>query len=139
MKTWWSLVPVVLVLAFCRSAQTAEKPEAAATKEALAWLAMVDAGKHGESWDAAAKIFKGAVTRDKWIESVTAARGPLGKVVSRTLTSAKFATTLPGAPDGKYVVIQFATSFAQKKKAVETITPTQEPDGSWKVAGYFVR
>jgi hypothetical protein len=139
MKTWWSLVPLLIVLALCRSAQTAEKPETAATKAALAWLALVDQGKNGDSWDAAAAIFKGAVTRDKWVESVTAVRRPLGKVVSRKLGSAKFATALPGAPDGKYVVIQFATSFEQKKKAVETITPTQEPDGSWKVSGYFVR
>src|SRR5439155_11374825 len=98
MKTWWSLVPVLVVLVFCRSAHTAEKPETAATKEALAWLAMVDQGKNGDGWDAAAKIFKGAVTRDKWIESVTAARAPFGKVVARKLKSAKFTTTLPGAP-----------------------------------------
>ena len=140
MKTWWSLVSLfVVVLAFSPSARSAETPEKAATKEAQAWLAIVDQGKAGESWDAAAKLFKGAVTREKWIEAVTAARGPLGKVVSRKLKSAKFATTLPGAPDGKYVVIQFATSFEQKKHAVETITPMQEPDGSWKVSGYFVK
>jgi hypothetical protein len=139
MKTWWSLVPVLVVFAFCRSAQTAEKPETAATKEALAWLAMVDQGKNGESWDGAAKFFKGAVTREKWIDAVTAARGPFGKVVSRKVKSAKFMTTLPGAPEGKYVVIQFATAFEQKKKAVETITPMQEPDGSWKVSGYFIK
>ena len=99
----------------------------------------VDHGKYGDSWDAAAKLFKDAVTREAWSAAVTSVRGPLGKVVFRRLRSAKFTTALPGAPDGKYVVIQFETSFERKKKAVETITPMQEPDGSWKVSGYFVK
>ena len=33
-------------------------------------------------------------------------------------------------PDGKYVVVQFKTSFAQKKSAVETVTCYLE-DGAW--------
>ncbi len=112
---------------------------ALATKEAKAWLAVVDQGKYGDSWDTAAALFKSAVTRDAWSNAAASVRGPLGKVASRKLKSAKFTTTLPGAPDGKYVVIQFATSFEKKKAAVETITPMQEPDGTWKVSGYFVK
>ncbi|HEX3698552.1 MAG TPA: DUF4019 domain-containing protein [Polyangia bacterium] len=44
-------------------------------------------------------------------------------------------TTLPGAPDGKYVVIQFATSFERKKEAVETITPMQNPTALGRFPG----
>ena len=43
------------------------------------------------------------------------------------------------SPDGHYVVIQYATTFEHKKSAVETITPMQEADGSWKVSGYFIK
>jgi hypothetical protein len=46
---------------------------------------------------------------------------------------------LPGAPAGDYVVIQYATQFANKDKAVETVVPMRTPDGSWKVSGYFIR
>lgn len=127
------------ILVFASVGRAGDKPEAAATKAATAWVELVDQGKYGESWDAAAAYFRGAVARDKWAEAAAGARAPLGAVVSRKVKSAKFATTLPGAPDGKYVVVQFATSFANKKKAVETITPMQEADGSWKVSGYFVK
>jgi len=37
------------------------------------------------------------------------------------------------------VIIQYETSFENKKAAVETVTPMLEADGSWKVTGYFVK
>lgn len=138
MRRWLFVIAVVLLCA-SRLGRTVETPEGVAKTEAKAWLALVDQGKYGESWDAAAKLFRAAVTREKWSEAVVAVRDPLGKVVSRKLKSAQFKETLPGAPDGKYVVIQFDTSFERKKKAVETITPMQEADGSWKVSGYFIK
>ncbi len=42
-------------------------------------------------------------------------------------------------PDGEYVVVQLETSFANKKAAVETVTPMLEKDGRWRVSGYFIR
>jgi hypothetical protein len=48
-------------------------------------------------------------------------------------------TELPGAPDGEYVVFQFDTQFEHKRAAVETVTPMRDPDGSWRVSGYFIR
>ena len=48
-------------------------------------------------------------------------------------------TELPGAPDGEYVVFQFDTQFERKRAAVETVTPMRDPDGSWRVSGYFIR
>ena len=70
---------------------------------------------------------------------VAAARKPLGKLVSRDLKSARYAASLPGAPDGEYVVIQFATSFENKKSAIETITPMRGADGKWRVSGYYIK
>lgn len=48
-------------------------------------------------------------------------------------------TSLPGAPDGKYVVIQYDTSFENKKAAVETVTPMLDKDGKWRVSGYYIK
>jgi hypothetical protein len=48
-------------------------------------------------------------------------------------------TDLPGAPDGEYVVYQYKTSYKNKKKAIETITPMKEEDGVWKVSGYYIK
>ena len=46
---------------------------------------------------------------------------------------------MPGAPDGRYVVVQYDTVFENKASAVETVTPMADPDGVWRVAGYFIR
>jgi len=67
------------------------------------------------------------------------AREPLGKVLWRKVKSATYTKTLPGAPDGEYVVIQYDTSFEHKQSAVETITPMLDQDGKWRVSGYFIK
>ena len=121
---------------------TVEKHDEA-EKQALAaaesWLALVDDGKYGESWNAAAEYLKHAVTKDDFEKSLNAARKPLGKLKSREVNSKDYRASLPGAPDGQYVVIQFKTVFEDKQSAVETITPMRDKDGKWKVSGYYVK
>ncbi len=113
--------------------------ETKAVEAAKAWLALVDAGKFSESWDAAGTMFRGAVAKDQWAKMLQANRTPLGKLVSRAVKAKQYATSLPGAPDGQYVVVQFDTSFQSKKGAVETVTPVLEKDGTWRVVGYFIK
>ena len=111
----------------------------AAERAALDWLALTDRGDAAASWEAAASLFRGAVTVHQWEQALGAARGPLGGVVSRRLESAHAASELPGAPDGEYVVFQFDTSFEHKRTAIETVTPMRDSDGQWRVSGYFIR
>jgi hypothetical protein len=106
---------------------------------AESWLALVDNGSYAQSWDESATSFKGAVGKEKWQEMLKGVRAPLGNVTSRKLKSAEYTTSLPGAPDGEYVVIQYDTSFTNKKSAVETITPMLDKDRLWRVTGYFIR
>jgi hypothetical protein len=110
-----------------------------ALSSAEAWITMVDEGRYADSWNQAAGYFKGAVKEEQWRKSLQAVRKPLGKVISRELKTKSYHTSLPGAPDGKYVVIQFDTSFQNKKSAVETITPMMDKDGQWRVSGYFIQ
>ena len=117
----------------------AQDKNEAAKKDAESWLAVVDKGDYAASYDEAASIFKLAITKEDWLQKVRAARGPLGKIISRKLKRAQYETSLPGAPDGEYVVIQYDTSFENKRSAVETITPTLDKDGQWRVSGYFIR
>lgn len=116
-----------------------QKGEELAAKAALKWLSLVDEGKYSESWDGAAQLFKGAVIKEQWRESVSSVRKPLGKLVSRTPMSRTYATSLPGAPDGEYVVIQYSSSFEHKKSAIETVTPMLDKDGKWRVSGYYIK
>ena len=110
-----------------------------AVKVAEGWLGLVDSGDYIASWDRAAEYFKNAIGCEDWKKSLHAHRKPLGECLSRKLTSSKYATSLPGAPDGEYVVIQFQTSFSRKKESVETITPMKEKDDQWRVSGYFIK
>ena len=106
---------------------------------ATAWLALTDGAKDAESWDSAASVFKAATTKADWEKTLKSVRSPLGALKSRKLKSATFTRTLPGAPDGEYVVIQFDAQCENKAAAVETVTPMHEKDGSWRVSGYFMR
>lgn len=117
----------------------ASEAETAAIAAAKDWLVLVDAEKYGESWDEAAKNFRNAVPKEKWTQAMEAMRKPFGKNISRELESKSYRTSLPGAPDGKYVVIRFKSSFENKKNAIETITPTIDKDGKWRVSGYFMK
>jgi hypothetical protein len=126
----------VLIMSF--AADASEQKEAAALKAAEKWLALVDAGNYGESWEAAAGYFQNAISQDQWQQALNAARRPLGKALSRNLKSRSFMTEMPGAPDGQYVIIQFDTSFENKGSGIETVTPMMDEDGSWRVSGYYI-
>src|SRR5689334_23021559 len=111
------MLTTALSLVFaCRSANAADdaKSKDAAIAAATSWLAIVDGGDYGRSWDEAASYFKANITRAAWTQAASGVRGPLGKLRSRTVKAAKYTTSLPGAPDGEYWVIQFTTSFEGK-------------------------
>ena len=113
--------------------------KSAAQKSAEEWLALIDIGSFAESCKTAAGYFQTAVSQDQWEHTIVAVRKPLGDMVSRKFKSAQYTKSVPGAPDGEYVILQFDTSFANKKEAVETVTPMLDPDGKWKVSGYYIK
>ena len=129
---------LLLSAAFVPAARAAQPDSGAALMAAIPWLHGIDAGSYAESWDAASSGFRGAITREKWVETLNGARRPLGDLTQRHVTEATFHTSLPGAPDGEYFVIRFDASFAHKATAVETVTMVKEKD-AWKAAGYFIR
>ncbi|MGB5364953.1 MAG: DUF4019 domain-containing protein [Polyangiales bacterium] len=120
-----------------------EQPSSGGSDEGIAagdsWLAVVDAERYDESWERACAFFKGVVPKDQWVTQVAGVRGPLGSVLSREVASAEYSTKLPGAPDGEYVVIQYRTKFENKASAIETVTPMRDPDGVYRVSGYYIR
>ena len=101
--------------------------------------ATVDAGHYAESWDQAAALFRQALTRSQWEESLQKARAPLGKVISRKLRSADYTRKTSEPAPGEYVVIEYDTSFANRSGAIERVTPMKDKDGVWRVSGYYIR
>jgi opacity protein-like surface antigen len=135
-----SLLALIVWLALSISPVLAnDAAEKAADTAARAWLSQIDAGNYGKSWQDAASYFQGAISEKGWTDALTGARKPLGSLLSRKLSNERSTKSLPGAPDGNYVVMQFDTSFSNKKSAVETVTFVQEKDGKWKAAGYYIQ
>jgi hypothetical protein len=134
-----SILAVFATLFAVPFAQAAEADAVAgATAAATAWLAEIDAGKFGDSWEHAAPALKKAVSKSDWEGSVGGIRGQLGAVKSRKLRSANYTKSLPNAPEGEYVVMLYDTTFANKA-VVETVTPMRDKDGVWRVSGYYMR
>ena len=133
------LVVIGLILFSATAMAGRSDREKAAIAAAEKWLTIVDEGKYIESWKESSEYFKQAVTQDQWEQAVQAVREPLGKLISRKVKNATYTTSLPGAPDGQYVVIQFSTSFENKKSGIETVTPMIDKDGKWRVSGYYIK
>lgn len=110
-----------------------------AVTAALSWLGEIDAGNYSQSWKETDVYFQKAVTDFGWSSTLTNVRQPLGALISRKLKSVQESKSLPGAPDGDYVVMQFDTSFSACKTAVETVTFIRQKDDSWKAIGYYIR
>jgi hypothetical protein len=139
MKTLYAVVAATLLFIGFSTYADESADVGKAQTAARNWLALADGGKYAESWDEASSPFKAAVTKETWTHAIASARAPLGAVKGRKVKSATFARNLPGAPDGAYVVIQFETQFENKASAIETVTPMQEKDGTWRVSGYYIK
>ncbi len=131
----------IVVLLMAASSVIAAEPEKekTAAKAAELWLKLVDNGEFNKSWKEASEYLRNAVKMEPFAQSLKPVRNPLGKVITRKVKSTTYATSLPGAPDGEYVIVQFETSFENKKESVETVTPMLDKDGKWRVSGYFIK
>ncbi|MFA6312594.1 MAG: serine hydrolase [Sterolibacterium sp.] len=112
---------------------------AKAVSAAQAWLAFTDNGKFTESWDHAASSFQQGIPKDAWAQLSNKVRTPLGARKSREVSDGPSNPALTRAPTGAVVVIQFATSFDNLPAAGETVSLILEPDGLWKVSGYWIK
>jgi hypothetical protein len=135
------LILLLAAAAFLAGPAFAQDDPRIATGEAAAetWLALTDLGYYDTSWDDAAPSFKATVPKAGWLTGITKLREPLGKLISRNPSSARFAEWLTGAPNGEYVTIEYDSEFENKTGAVEIVTTRHEKDGSWKVMGYQLR
>lgn len=128
----------LLLILLPLTVQASEEKKISARKAAIAWLKLVDQQQYQDSWEQAATLFRKQVSASTWTQQMTAVRQPMGDASSRILLGATYATSLPGAPDGEYVVLQFQTVFTHKKDTIETLTPMLD-NGHWRVAGYYMR
>ena len=133
-----ALAALLLVALSTRAEEQTEIDLAPAIAEAQRWLTLIDQGRYGASWEAAAPLFQEAMSRHRWETTLPGARDPLGAPIKRKLRQADFTATLPNAPPGEYVVIQFDTIFQNRPSSTEIVTPMKVGD-RWLVSGYVIR
>jgi hypothetical protein len=137
-KALFGALALALTLAGQASAQGREEIAVTGARE---WLALVDAGQFPQSWEQAGEIIRNSVTSERWAASLTGLRQPLGTLTTRNLKTVVVAENLPNAPQGKYVVTTFSTSFANGQTPfVEVVTSYLESaSNQWKVVGYSLK
>ena len=121
-------------------AQSNEQAVETAKQEAQEWLTLFDARRLEATWKEASAFFRSRISAEQWVARIkqTRKRRPvLDSLQSRSLVAARYTTSLPKAPDGEHVVVQYKGTYADEPW-VETVTLKKTPDG-WRVAGYFVK
>ena len=132
--------PALLLLLILSSPSLADQSKvSAAVSAAENFLQLVDSDRYSESWDVTSSFFKQQVSKQQWVNQLQGLKPAFGHTINREIKNQNYTKSLPGAPDGEYVVIQFSTSFANKKNAIETVTPMLVSDGEWRVTGYYIR
>jgi len=111
----------------------------AATTAAERWMELLGADGPAASWDSASSRLRAAITRENWETALLRARKPFEPFGERRLLQSQYATELPNAPPGEYVILQYQTVTGGNRRVVETVVPSVDTDGRWRVGGYFIR
>ncbi|URQ90372.1 DUF4019 domain-containing protein [Pseudoalteromonas sp. SCSIO 43101] len=127
-----TLLLITFLSCFCANAKELE-----VINRAKSWLVLIDNGQYQQSWQQTDSLFKQAMPQSNWSNVLKQVRVPLGKVILRKNLSLMKYDSLPGTPDGEYVIIQFQSQFMNKEQAVETISLSKN-SGQWQPLGYFI-
>lgn len=148
-RSGWLVAAVSLALATfvmlpaATDEDSIEAAKAAAAAAADEWLHTIDQGDYAASHAAAGAAFRSAVTEAQWVSAMHATRLPLGELTSRKLLSQLYQASVPmpggGKLEGKFVILQYETAFANLASGMETLTFQQENDGTWRSVGYYIR
>jgi hypothetical protein len=120
------------------------KQDAEMSKAAAQVVQLVDQNRTGEVWDGASAVAKAIVTKQAFVQQITADRKTLGAPaerkqigVSRTYHEAN---NPQGLPVGLYVTVAYATKFANAPQPVrEIVSFHADDDKTWRVSGYSLR
>ena len=113
--------------------------EQAAERQALGFLGYLDHGRFADSYAYTGMLIRAQLDQAAFAKQMEEkVRAGVGALLSRELINATYATTLPGAPEGQYVVLNYGSSFANRQQAEETVT-LAFAKGYWRVSGYYIK
>jgi hypothetical protein len=112
--------------------------EQAAERQALGFLGYLDHGRYADSYAYTGMLIRAQLDRDSFAKQIEKARAGTGALLSRELVDASYTTSVPGAPEGEYVVLHYGANFANRQEAMETVI-LAFAKGYWRVSGYYIK
>jgi Protein of unknown function (DUF4019) len=112
--------------------------ELAAERQALGFLGYLDHGRYADSYAYTGILIRNQLDREAFATKVEQARANTGTLQSRELVDAGYTTSVPGAPQGQYVVLHYHSSFAKRPDTLETLTLALAK-GYWRVDGWYIK
>jgi hypothetical protein len=133
-----SLLFALLAVAAAQGQDPHLADEQAAERQALGFLGYLDQGRYADSYAYTGMLIRTTLDRESFAQQIQQARSGTGPLQSRNLMDASYSTTVPGAPEGQYVTLHYAASFANRQDAVETVV-LAFAKSYWRVSGYFIK
>ncbi len=130
-------IAMTLLLAACGPSPTEVQHAQAAEARAREWLAQIDAGDYGGSWETAARLFQARMTKQEWEALAWRVQPSLGKPEGRRLVAARYTAQLPWEPPGEHVLVQYRINYSGRA-SVETLTMRLDAE-QWKTLTYNIR
>lgn len=130
-------IALTLLLAACGPSPAEVEQAMAAEARAREWLAQIDAGDFGGSWETAARLFQARITKEEWEILSWRVRPSTGRPRRRELVAAKYTATVPWEPPGEHVFIQYRIETPEGS-VVEMLTMRLDAE-EWKTLTYNVR
>ncbi len=121
------------------SSESNSQAETKALKAAENWLVLLDSLKFVEAFKNAAKPVQEEATEKEWKFAFDEMNKLTGRAFLRKVFQKQYFSSLPGFPDGEYVVIVFHTTFVKREETLETVILTKEEDGKWRVLNYHIK
>ncbi len=110
-----------------------------AVEAAEDFVSQIDFGRFGESWDEGDYLLQFRTPREEWVRTLAVDRELFGWLIERRLKLTASRGSLPGLPDGTYLIVVFDAVFENKKAAIETVIMVADEWGRWHPAGYALR
>ena len=133
---------LAIVGCLAAGAAAAQDPRATQVQHAAReWLALVDRLDAAASFNSAGEKFRTPITQEAWADAIEKTHTSLGAVGQRAILGTSFDRAEPpgGGPEIDIAVVLFRTVFAKKAGGTESVTLALDPDGAWRVIGYFIR
>lgn len=106
---------------------------------AESYVALFDQARYEDAWETMSPLFRALSDYERWARRQQAVRNGYGPLASRSLNRVDRRQTYGQSPDGRYVIVQFRSSFRNKADTNETVVLDCRSGSGCTVRDYILR